>query len=137
MVKELDITLAPGILEKVIQHATDSLPAEACGLLVGRNVGSRFIPITNTAASAREYEMDPSELIATMRSLRDSGEQLIAIFHSHPHGPAEPSKTDVGRAYYPEAAHLIVSLAEPKRPLAAGFRIIDGQVIPIEVHVIV
>ena len=137
MVKELDITLAPGILEQVIQHATDSLPAEACGLLVGRSIGSRFIPITNIAASAREYEMDPSELISTMRSLRDCGEQLIAIFHSHPHGPAEPSKTDVDRAYYPEAAHLIVSLAKPERPLAAGFRIIDGEAIPIEVHVIV
>ena len=140
MVKELDITLAPGILEQVIQHATDSLPAEACGLLVGRSIGSRFIPITNIAdmaTRAREYEMDASQLISTMRSLRDCGEQLIAIFHSHPHGPAEPSKTDVDRAYYPEAAHLIVSLAKPERPLAAGFRIIDGEAIPIEVHVIV
>jgi proteasome lid subunit RPN8/RPN11 len=137
MVKEIDITLAPGILEQVIQHATDSLPDEACGLLVGRNVGSRFVPIANIAVSTREYEMNPSELISTIRSLRDTGEQLIAIVHSHPHGPAEPSKTDVDRAYYPEAAHLIVSLATPERPLAAGFRIIDGEVIPIEVHVIV
>jgi proteasome lid subunit RPN8/RPN11 len=62
---------------------------------------------------------------------------LIAIFHSHPHGPAEPSKTDIERAYYPEVAHLIVSLAELERPQAVAFRILDGEALAIELHVIV
>ena len=81
--------------------------------------------------------MDPAELIQTLRHLRDTGESLIAIFHSHPHGPAEPSQTDIRRAYYPEAAHLIVSLAELERPQAAAFRIIDGEALAIELRAIV
>ncbi|PYS42913.1 MAG: hypothetical protein DMG14_02515 [Acidobacteria bacterium] len=133
----MDLTLAPDILEQLIEYAKNAYPHEACGLLVGRNAADRFIPITNISAHAREYEMDPGELIAALRSLRDMGEELLAIFHSHPHGPAEPSKTDIERAYYPEAAHLILSLAEPERPLALAFRIVDGEVLPIELHAIV
>jgi proteasome lid subunit RPN8/RPN11 len=106
-------------------------------LLVGRISVDRFIPVANIAANPDEYEMDPQELIAAFRNLRGTGERLIAIVHSHPHGPAELSKTDIERAYYPEAAHLLVSLAEPKRPQAVAFRIVDGQALPIELHVIV
>ena len=133
----MNILLAPGILEEVIQHAKSAYPAEACGLLVGRDIADRFVQVANIAPSLHQYEMEPSELIGVLRSLRETGEQLIAIFHSHPHGPAEPSKTDVDQAYYPEAAHLIVSLAEPERPKVVGFRIVDGAVMPVEVHAIV
>ena len=133
----MDLILAPGILEQVIQHARQNYPREACGLLVGRETVDRFIPMKNISPHAQQFEMDPAELISTLRGLRETGEELIAIFHSHPNGPAEPSKTDVERAYYPEAAHLIVSLAEPERPQAGAFRIIDSQVLPIELRVIV
>jgi len=133
----MNVVVTSLILEEVIEHARAAYPKEACGLLVGRQNADRFIPMKNTAASADRYEMDPAELIVQLRDLRTTGETLIAIFHSHPHGPAEPSKTDIERAYYPEAAHLIVSLAEPERPQAVAFRILDGGVLPIELHVIV
>jgi proteasome lid subunit RPN8/RPN11 len=93
--------------------------------------------MTNALASSTEYEMDPAQLIATLRDLRSSGEDLIAIYHSHPRGPARPSKSDIERAYYPAAAYLIISLADPERPQAAAFRIIDGEVLEVEVHAIV
>jgi proteasome lid subunit RPN8/RPN11 len=135
--RTMDLTLAPGILEQVFQHAKATFPNEACGLLVGQDIADRFIPVKNISPSAQEYEMDPAELIAALRGLRETGERLIAIFHSHPHGPATPSKKDIDRAYYPDAAHLIVSLAELERPRAEAFRIIDGEALPIELRVIV
>lgn len=100
-------------------------------------VGARVIPMTNIAQSACEFEMDPAELIRTLRDLRSAGEELAAIYHSHPHGPARPSAIDVQRVHYPEAAYLIISLADPERPQVGGFRIIDGEVLDIEVHAIV
>jgi proteasome lid subunit RPN8/RPN11 len=130
----------PEILDEVIDHAKTTYPSEGCGLIAGTKpslAGSRFIPITNVAQNASEFEMDPAELIKTLRDLRDAGEELVAIYHSHPHGPARPSGTDVRRAYYPDAAHLIVSLADPEHPKIAAFRIIDGEVLEIEVHAIV
>src|SRR5262245_52318433 len=133
----MNLVLAPGILEQAIEHAKKAYPKEACGLLVGRNSADRFIPAKNISPNALQYEMDPAELIGILRDLRETQEDLIAIFHSHPHGPAEPSKTDVERSYYPEAAHLIVSLAELDCPLAVAFRIVDGKILPIELHAIV
>jgi proteasome lid subunit RPN8/RPN11 len=133
----MDLTLSPGTLDQVIQKAKSVYPREACGLLVGRATADRFIPMANISASSQEYEMDPVELIRELRQLREAGESLIAIFHSHPHGPAEPSQTDIRRAYYPEAAHLIVSLADLERPQAAAFRIIDGEALAIELRAIV
>ena len=129
----MSLVLAPGILEEISQHAKDEYPREGCGLITR----SRFIPMTNVAQSAAEFEMDPAELVNTFRDLRNAGEEVVAIYHSHPHGPARPSGTDVRRAYYPDAAHLIVSLADLKHPKIAAFRIIDGEVLEIEVHAIV
>jgi len=134
------LTLAPGILDEIVEHAKTCYPAEGCGLIAGSaasTTGIRFIPMANVADNVAEFEMDPAELIKVLKELRNAGEQLLAIYHSHPNGPARLSKTDIQRAYYPEAAHLIVSLAERERPRVAGFRIMDGEVLEIEVHAIV
>ena len=133
----MNLVLAPGLLELMIKHAKEKYPQEACGLLVGKGSADRFIPMENTLASSTAFEMDPAKLISTLRDLRGAGEELVAIYHSHPRGPARPSKSDIERAYYPEAAHLIISLADPERPQAAAFRIIDGEVLEIDVHAIV
>jgi [CysO sulfur-carrier protein]-S-L-cysteine hydrolase len=134
------LTLRPGILEDMIEHSKAAYPREACGLIAGfrkSGAGDRLIRMKNVAQSESEFEMDPAELISTLRDLRNSGEELTAIYHSHPHGPAEPSQMDIERAYYPEAAHVIVSLVEPERPRVAGFRIVDGEIIEIPLHAIV
>lgn len=133
----MNLSLAPGLLEEIIEHARRCYPKEGCGLLVGRQAADRFIAVDNASASETAYDMEPAQLIGALRDLRAGGERLVAIYHSHPRGPAQPSRSDIERAYYPEAAHLIVSLAEPEHPQAAAFRIIDGDVLEIEVHVIV
>ena len=135
-----NLVISPGVLDEVIRHAKSAYPKEGCGLIAGMRpslVGVRLIPITNIASSASQFEMDPAELINNLRDLRHAGEELVAIYHSHPHGPARPSAIDVRRAYNPEAAHLIVSLADPECPQVAAFRIVDEQVLDIEVHAIV
>jgi len=134
----MHLTLAPGLMDRIVRHAAAALPQEGCGLIAGSGgAAERFIPMTNRLASTTSFDMEPSELIATLRSLRESGESLLAIYHSHPRGPAEPSPRDIDRAYYPEAAQIIVSLASPENPVVRGFRIVDAQAIEIELRVIV
>jgi hypothetical protein len=41
---------------------------------------------------------------------------------------AYPSRTDVELAAYPDAAHLILSLADQDTPVLRAFSIRDGQV---------
>ena len=81
--------------------------------------------------------MEPEELIPALRSIRANGETLLAIVHSHPKGPAFPSSRDIERAWYPDAAHVIVSLAFAETPDVRGFRIVDGEVIEVELRAIV
>src|SRR5436305_1789138 len=117
----MNVSLGPGILDEMIAHAKTHYPREACGVLASRpGEAGRFIPAENILSSETAYEMDPAFLASTFRSLRESGEVLIGIFHSHPRGPAEPSKTDLVRAFHPDVAHIIVSLAEPETPQVRG-----------------
>jgi proteasome lid subunit RPN8/RPN11 len=133
----VNLVLDGNLMEKIVAHARSTYPMEGCGLLAGKEYSAeRFIPITNRLASATAFDMDPSELIAAHRSMRESGESLVAIYHSHPQGPARPSRVDIQQAYYP-AAYIIVSLASRENPAVHGFRIIDGAAVEIELHVIV
>ena len=59
--------------------------------------------------------------------MRDRGEELLAIYHSHPRSAApEPSETDVRLAYYPQAVYFIIGLAGPQ-PVARAFRISERE----------
>lgn len=133
----MNLTIGADTLDRIIRHMQSAYPREGCGLVVGSGPEVRFIPVTNISDASTAYEMDPQELINALREIRATNETLQAIAHSHPHGPATPSKADIARAYYPEAAHLIVSLADPKRPQVAAFRIFDGEVLEVELRAIV
>jgi glycerol uptake facilitator-like aquaporin len=96
--------------------------------------------LSNTFAGVRPVDLlgfVPAELIGALRTLRNSGETLLAIYHSHPRGPAQPSQRDLERAFYPDAAHVIVSLATSENPAVRGFRIVDAEAIEIELRAIV
>lgn len=85
-------------------------------------------PIENILNSQTAYEMAPLPQIEAMLAIEAHGDELCAIYHSHPHSPAYPSPTDVAQAYYPDAIYLIVSLQERAQPIMRGFRIVDGTV---------
>jgi proteasome lid subunit RPN8/RPN11 len=134
----VSLTLGPDVLEQVIAHLRACLPREGCGLIAGsQGVGTRVVTMTNTSSSRTEFEMDPAELISALRAFRDNAEEMVAIYHSHPHGPPAPSARDISRAYYPEAMHLIVSFADARTPVSRAFRIVEGEVFPIELRAIV
>ena len=54
--------------------------------------------------------MEPKQQVAAMKTMRESGEELFAIYHSHPNAPAIPSARDIEQAAYPDAYYLIISL---------------------------
>ncbi len=132
------IIVAPGILEEVIAHARGCFPEEGCGFLVGREERvERFVPAENALGSRTAYSVEPRFLFELFRELRASGESLVAIYHSHPSGEAAPSSRDIAEAYYPDSAHLIVSLQDESQPAVRAFRVVDDSVTEIELHAIV
>ena len=108
------ITLRRSHCEEIIAQARASAPLECCGLIGGDTDRARSIyPLRNIASIPdRAYEAAPEELFAAQRQMRERGEQLLAIYHSHPRSEKPlPSDTDVRFAYYPAATYLIVGLA--------------------------
>ncbi len=123
-------------LEKIFAYAKQADPAECCGLIGG--AGERVMniyPLRNVAADAIvSYEAAPEDLFAAQRRMRECGEELLAIYHSHPRSaePA-PSETDVRQAFYPQAVYLIVGLAGPE-PVIRAFRISEREDVWVEVE---
>ena len=123
------------LLAAVRERARLEPGREVCGLLAGPPdaAPSRHIPITNRAERHDRFDMDAAELIDAFRAMREAGEELAAIYHSHPFGPAEPSATDIAECQYPEAVHLIVGLAGGALE-ARAYRIADGEVSELAVR---
>jgi proteasome lid subunit RPN8/RPN11 len=124
------IRVQDGVLFALQAHAQGGPHHERCGLLAGcEGVITRVLHAHNIAADpATQYEIAPAELFHLMREIRGAGLQLLGIYHSHPHGANEPSRTDVQRAYYPDVAYFIISpQPHEERPVRA-FAIRDGAV---------
>lgn len=107
----------------MIAHAQAELPNECCGILAG-TIGTdgiarieRRYPLVNAAASPIEYHWEPQGAFAASRSMRESGIEMLAIYHSHPTSDPIPSRTD--RERYDEVRpmlgdvmHFIVGLRD-------------------------
>jgi proteasome lid subunit RPN8/RPN11 len=125
----------------IITHARGAAPAECCGLIGGATDGraQTIYPAKNVASDPLvTYEAAAEDLFAAQRAMRDRGEQLIAIYHSHPRAiNPEPSPTDVRLAYYPSAVYLIAGLGK-EEPCVRAFRIDErtGSWEPIDYEVI-
>ena len=130
MTRTRAVRLSPAAARTMLEHALQERPRECCGLLVGAR--SRVIvavPMRNLARGRTRYRVDPAAHIALQRLLRVIAPEasIVGVYHSHPHGPAVPSETDVAEALYPDWIHVIIGL-QRGRPKTRGFTIAGGQV---------
>ena len=101
-------------VDEMIAHARESAPEECCGLIggVSETQAVTLYRLRNVTANRESaYEAAPEDLFAAQRQMRERGEDLLAIYHSHPRASdPSPSETDVRLAYYPSAKYLIIGL---------------------------
>ena len=110
---------------ELLAHAREEAPKECCGYLSLRDGEvQEVVRSTNLRDSPYGYELDGRSLLAA-NELDDDGFG-VAIYHSHPRSPAEPSQTDINLAHYPHWTYLIVSLAG--EPSVRAWNIEDGRV---------
>ena len=121
------------IAAAIEEHARREHPAECCGLLSGKNGSITDVhPVRNEAVKPESrYFATPEELFAAMRRIREAGQALLGVYHSHPRTPAYPSASDVEMAFYPEAFYFIISL-EPCVQLRA-FKIENSKIEDVEI----
>lgn len=131
---ENDIALPRTLVTSLLRMAQQSPQAEVCGLVGAKNGQALGLyPVTNAAENpTTHYRMEPGAQIDAMRQMRENGEELFAIYHSHPASQATPSAQDLAEASYPQTIYLIISLNTEGVLVMRGFYLQKNSV--REVH---
>ncbi len=128
------VSIPRTIANQLLHLAQTDPDNEICGLIGSLNgKAHQCYAIVNSAEQPKNrFELDPSQQIKAMTEMRQKGEHLFAIYHSHPSSPAFPSATDVEMSAYPDAINLIISLNTKGVLELRGFKISNKQVQEIE-----
>ncbi len=124
------LILPRALVQDLFHHAQSSPEAEVCGLIAGCN-GQQLRPlrIRNTAIDpGQRFHMDEAEQASALKAIREAGETLFAIYHSHPSAPAIPSVTDLEEVGYPDVWQLIISLNTKGVLELRAWRLAEGKV---------
>ena len=131
------LKLPPEVGRALFALALQSPREEVCGLLGGfQNELRAFYPVRNIADHPEQmFVMDPVEQLREFRQMNQRGEELRAIFHSHPATAAEPSSADLMLARYPRVYYLIASLLSSPPDLRAYYFTGDAF-IPVDLDLV-
>lgn len=119
------MVIPPAVRAELIAHAEAETPNEACGLIALRDgVAERYVPGRNAAESPYRFqlEIDPETWF-----LEDEGYEL-AVFHSHPSSPPQPSRTDIENIGLWQGRPYVI--LEARTGDLAAWRIENGRVEP-------
>jgi proteasome lid subunit RPN8/RPN11 len=133
------LTISRELVDKIIAHARNDHPDEACGVIAGPQGGDRperFIPMENAARSPTFYELDSKEQLRVWREMDDRDEEPVVIYHSHTMTEAYPSRTDISYANEPEAHYVLVSTRAPDSAEFRSYRIRQGSVTEESVDIV-
>lgn len=104
----LGIYLTPDQWEQMEKDVAAKVPEEACGFVVGSgNVARLIIPVTNSLHDPYRFRMDPQEQLTAFLLAEEKGWEILAVYHSHPHGISTPSATDYNELTFPGLIYLI------------------------------
>ena len=119
------VRLPRSIVNQLMQLAQKTPEEEICGLISRDQRGfKKCYPVVNAAGDKKHFfALDPKGQIEAIRVMREHGEELAAIYHSHPDSPPQPSLTDIEQHEYPGVLYLIISLGTKGRPEMRGFDI--------------
>jgi proteasome lid subunit RPN8/RPN11 len=95
-----NLYLPTELFKQLLIQASEASPLEIVGMLVGKDKKiSQILPLQNIAVSPQtEFVADPEGVLHALKHIRTQDLELVAFYHSHPNGPAKPSKTDVLQA---------------------------------------
>jgi [CysO sulfur-carrier protein]-S-L-cysteine hydrolase len=134
--KRADVKILLHVLAGITGHARDAAPLECCGLLAGTGeLIDEYICTNNVRASEVEYQIDPVEHIAALKSLRVRQRTILGAYHSHPRSAAVPSATDLAEAHDAQLLYVIVSLRD-EPPDIRAYRLNGGAFVGVSFAVI-
>ncbi len=105
------IRVPRALVEAMAAQGRREAPLEACGYCAGVDGEVReLLPLRNADQSPEHFSFAPQDQFAALKSARQKGLALVAVYHSHPVTPARMSAEDIRLAYDPSIIYLIYSL---------------------------
>jgi len=117
----------------MLAQSRAELPNECCGLLLGKQIIERAVPMRSIPPAPDAYYMDPEQQITVFTDMQATGEQLLGIYHSHPKGQVKPSGMDLQLAFHPDALYVIISLADANNPEIGAYRLVNGAFTRVDI----
>jgi len=128
------ILLKKELFEQILRHCKKEFPNEACGILAGNKEDvTKIYEMANAESSPESFFMDAKEQLKVMKDIRNSGLDLVGIYHSHVASVAYPSSKDLELAFYPDASYVILTLKDKNNPGIRSFKINEGKISEEEV----
>lgn len=126
------------LINQILEQSQQSPTKEICGLISSHNKHpAHCYPVANASEDpVHRYSMDPKLQIDALRTMRERGEELYAIYHSHPETPASPSDEDLRQSSYPDALNIIVSMGTTGTLQLRGFRFKDNTATAVDICVV-
>lgn len=124
------------LYDELVAHAHADAPNECCGMIAARDGRcTAYFRARNEFQSPMRFQIDSRDQIRITNEIESRGDEIGAIFHSHPNSAARPSQTDVNLArWWPGVLWVICSLAEPQ-PVVRSFEIDGSEVEEVELVV--
>lgn len=109
-VEQQGFYMRAALLREMVDYCRRHLPYEGCGLISGiEQTGLTLWKLRNETRSISGFSMSEQAVAMALKLMRQKGEQLTGIFHSHPTTSAYPTRKDIKFNPYPNIAYLIVS----------------------------
>jgi [CysO sulfur-carrier protein]-S-L-cysteine hydrolase len=133
----MKLIISANTLQQILDHTRQEYPYEACGLVGGRNSTAEIVvPIPNASLTPRTtFEMERQAMVDAIIQFQRNGQEVVAIYHSHPDGKAEPSTTDITQAYWPDVVWLLVSVDSAQQTDVTPWTIRNGRAEPAEMEI--
>ncbi|MEY4530975.1 MAG: hypothetical protein RLZZ156_1696 [Deinococcota bacterium] len=91
------LRLPTELYQQLLAQAGMARPFEIVGMLIGKNACIyQILPLENIAPIPQtQFVANPEGVLHALKHIRTQDFELLAFYHSHPNGPAKPSKTDL------------------------------------------
>ena len=101
-----DLALAERTCAAILDHAHAQMPRESCGVIINARGHERYVPCRNLAERPEQhFVIDPLDYIDA-----EDRADVIAVVHSHPYAPAQPTQPDLVACERSGVPWIIVSV---------------------------
>jgi proteasome lid subunit RPN8/RPN11 len=135
------ILLHDNAMQKIVEDSESSYPNEACGLLLGKRRGANVHVASvhvsdNVSEKPRShFEVDPQLRFDLERLARKKNVEVVAVYHSHPNGVAEPSAVDLSNAWETDLIWIIVAVESGKAASQRAYRLETPKLRFVEINI--